>query len=65
MLKKTLFVVGAAIAVATVSAQPASANANARRAQQTQQVPEPVTVIGSIAAGAGLLSAKLKASKSK
>lgn len=61
MLKKTLFVASAAIALAATLSAPASANINLPTGTQppTQRVPEPTTVFGLLSlAGAGLFATK-------
>ncbi|MDB9527238.1 PEP-CTERM sorting domain-containing protein [Oscillatoria sp. CS-180] len=62
MLRKTFLTAGAAIALASAISMPASARGGGRDTS-AEPVPEPMTILGSIAVGGGLLAKKFKDSR--
>ena len=72
MLKNTLFAAGAAIAIIAASSMPASAvscpsgkvpDANGFGCVDAQEVPEPLTILGSVAVGGAILGKKALSAK--
>ncbi|MGF1535402.1 MAG: PEP-CTERM sorting domain-containing protein [Elainellaceae cyanobacterium] len=59
MLKKITFVTGLAIAIAAAASLPASAAGGGRNFSDPEEVPEPLTIVGSLLVGGGLLTKKL------
>ena len=59
MLKNTLLAAGAAIAIIGSASLPASATGGLPQSSDPQPVPEPMTVLGSLAVGGGFVAKKI------
>ncbi|MDJ0705481.1 MAG: PEP-CTERM sorting domain-containing protein [Leptolyngbyaceae cyanobacterium MO_188.B28] len=66
MLKNTLFAAGAAIAVIATASLPASATGGLpTKSTNPQPVPEPITILGTLAVGGGFVAKKIADAKQK
>ena len=63
MLKNILFATGAAIAIIASASLPASATGGLPQSSDPQSVPEPMTVLGSLAVGGGFVAKKIADSR--